>query len=119
MSFHARDVANMTEADRAAFLASLTPTEAEDLQYDWSHWARPEQRIPDGDWINWLILAGRGTGKTRVGSETVRRWVKRYQYVNLIGATVDDVRTGSMAQTQHSCHQRQSSGQAIGVALAR
>src|SRR5580658_3830857 len=59
MSFHARDVANMTEADRAAFLASLTPTEAEDLQYDWSHWARPEQRLPDGDWINWLILAGR------------------------------------------------------------
>ena len=47
MSFHARDVANMTEADRAAFLASLTQTEAEDLQYDWSHWARPEQRLPD------------------------------------------------------------------------
>jgi hypothetical protein len=45
MSFHARDVANMTEADRAAFLASLTPTEAEDLQYDWEHWARPEQRL--------------------------------------------------------------------------
>ena len=37
MSFHARDVANMTEADRAAFLASLTQTEAEDLQYDWEH----------------------------------------------------------------------------------
>jgi phage terminase large subunit-like protein len=65
MSFHARDVANMSEADRAAFLASLTPTEAEDLQYDWEHWARPEQRLPDGDWINWLILAGRGMGKTR------------------------------------------------------
>jgi hypothetical protein len=64
---------------------------AEDLQYDRSHWARPEQRLPDGDWINWLILAGRGYGKTR-GAETVRQWVKRYQYVNLIGATADDVR---------------------------
>jgi phage terminase large subunit-like protein len=93
MSFHARDVANMSEADRAAFLASLTPTEAEDLQYDWEHWARPEQRLPDGEWINWLILAGRGMGKTRVGAETVRQWVKRYRYVNLIGATADDVRT--------------------------
>jgi hypothetical protein len=93
MSFHARDVANMSEADRAAFLASLTPDEAEDLQYDWEHWARPEQRLPDGDWINWLIPAGRGMGKTRVGAETVRQWVKRYRYVNLIGATADDVRT--------------------------
>ena len=93
MSFHARDVANMSEADRAAFLTSLTPTEAEDLQYDWEHWARPEQRLPDGEWINWLILAGRGMGKTRIGSETVRQWVKRYRYVNLIGATADDVRT--------------------------
>ena len=93
MSFHARDVANMSEADRAAFLASLTPTEAEDLQYDWEHWARPELRLPDGDWINWLILAGRGYGKTRVGAETVRQWVKRYRHVNLIGATADDVRT--------------------------
>src|SRR5271170_4488522 len=85
MSFTARDVANMTEADRAAFLASMTLTEAEDLQYDWEHWARPEQRLPDGEWINWLILAGRGMGKTRVGAETVRQWVKRYRYVNLIG----------------------------------
>src|SRR5271170_6725373 len=93
MSFTARDVANMTEADRAAFLASMTLTEAEDLQYDWEHWARPEQRLPDGEWINWLILAGRGMGKTRVGAETVRQWVKRYRYVNLIGATADDVRT--------------------------
>jgi phage terminase large subunit-like protein len=93
MSFHARDVANMSEADRAAFLASLTPDEAEDVQYDWEHWARPEQRLPDGNWINWLILAGRGMGKTRIGSETVRQWVKRYRYVNLIGATADDVRT--------------------------
>ena len=102
MSFHARDVANMTEADRAAFLASLTPTEAEDLQYDWSHWARPDQRIPDGDWINWLILAGRGTGKTRVGSETVRRWVKRYQYVNLIGATVDALTEDEAGELQYN-----------------
>src|SRR3984957_15231881 len=93
MSFHARDVANMSEADRAAFLASLTPTEAEDLQYDWEHWARPELRLPDGDWKNWLILAGRGYGKPRVGAETVRQWVKRYRHVNLIGAIADDVRT--------------------------
>lgn len=48
--------------------------------------------IPAGSWIVWIILAGRGFGKTRTGSETVRQWVKRYEYVNLIGATADDAR---------------------------
>lgn len=93
MSFHAREFAELSEADRAAEVAKLTPAEAYAMRYDWLLWARPEQRIPEGDWINWLNLGGRGTGKTRVGAETVRQWVKRYQYVNLIGATVDDVRT--------------------------
>src|SRR5262252_2382578 len=30
------------------------------------------QRMPDGEWDCWLILAGRGTGKTRAGAEDVR-----------------------------------------------
>lgn len=30
---------------------------------------------PTGDWDNWLILSGRGWGKSRTGSETVRGWV--------------------------------------------
>ena len=47
---------------------------------------------PPGDWVTWLILAGRGAGKTRTGAETVRRWVKDYSAVNLIGATAADVR---------------------------
>ena len=42
---------------------------------------------PGGDWIYWLILAGRGAGKTRAGAETVRAWARDYPLVNLIGAT--------------------------------
>ena len=53
---------------------------------------RDNQRPPEGDWATWLILAGRGFGKTRVGSETVRRWVQDFPFVNLIGATSDDAR---------------------------
>lgn len=60
--------------------------------YDWRRIARPEQRLPAGDWRVWLILAGRGYGKTRTGSETVREWVRDYPLVNLIGATADDAR---------------------------
>jgi phage terminase large subunit-like protein len=33
--------------------------------------ARQPQRIPPGDWATWLILAGRGFGKTRAGAEWI------------------------------------------------
>lgn len=77
---------------RMEFLASLTDDEAEALLYMWEVWARPEQLEPEGFWSVWLILAGRGFGKTRVGAEQVRKWARDYPYVNLIGATVDDAR---------------------------
>jgi phage terminase large subunit-like protein len=64
----------------------------ENREFDWKIKGRPDQQIPQGKWINWLILAGRGWGKTRTGAETVRQWVKRYPFVNLIGATSDDAR---------------------------
>lgn len=38
---------------------------------DWLDTARPDQVTPDGDWLTWLILAGRGWGKTRTGAEDV------------------------------------------------
>jgi len=76
----------------AAAIESLSSSEAEALLYTWSEWVRDNQRPPEGDWATWLILAGRGFGKTRVGSETVRRWVQDFPFVNLIGATADDAR---------------------------
>lgn len=53
---------------------------------------RASQIPPAGDWRVWLILAGRGWGKTRTGAEWVRQTVKEYKYVNLIAATADDAR---------------------------
>lgn len=47
-----------------------------DAEAQWEHTARPDQRLPDGDWTSWLIQAGRGWGKTRTGSETVHEWVR-------------------------------------------
>jgi len=77
---------------RARALRNLTPEDAERIYYDWSQWARPDQKLPPGDWVYWLILAGRGAGKTRSGSETVRLWARDYAFVNLIGATRRDAR---------------------------
>lgn len=82
----------MPLAVRQERLATLTPKEIDDLQYLWSFWARPEQMLPPGDWQTWLILAGRGFGKTRTGAETVRQWIKSCDMVNLIAATADDAR---------------------------
>ena len=49
-----------------------------ELFYDWKTWARANQLIPPGDlWTVWLILAGRGWGKTRCGAEFVRYHVEK------------------------------------------
>jgi phage terminase large subunit-like protein len=75
-----------------ALLETLDDQEAEILLHDWSVWARDEQVTPPGDWTYWLILAGRGFGKTRTGAEWVRERINYTPIVNLIGATVDDAR---------------------------
>jgi predicted phage terminase large subunit-like protein len=68
--------------------------EVEKRGYDWQLQARPQQRIPGSDWRIWLILAGRGFGKTRTGAETVRWWATQglYQRICLLANTFDDGR---------------------------
>ncbi len=39
---------------------------------DWSLCARPSQLPPAGDWRQWLLIGGRGSGKTRAGAEWIR-----------------------------------------------
>lgn len=59
--------------DRLAFLRELTEAERRQLLAYWPFWARPEQLPPPGEWRTWLVMAGRGFGKTRAGAEWVRR----------------------------------------------
>lgn len=58
---------------RASFVRSLTPEQAADLATGkpWWYWRRPEQAEPTGVRRWWLILAGRGWGKTRTGAEWI------------------------------------------------
>lgn len=60
----------------------------------WEDIARPSQRVPAGDWRTWLIMAGRGFGKTRTGAETIRQWVKsgKCKRIAILGDTEHDVR---------------------------
>ncbi len=58
------------------------------------------QLPPEGDWTSWVILGGRGAGKTRAGAEWVRRMVEgplpmdagRARRVALVGETFDQAR---------------------------
>lgn len=85
---------SLDDQSRAAILAALSDDDALALLYDWTFWARDKQLPPPGDWFGWLILAGRGFGKTRTGAEMVRWKVESGQArrVALVGRTAADVR---------------------------
>ena len=55
-----------------AILWTLPPELVEVVAYEWIMVARPDQLPPARDWQSWLVLGGRGAGKTRTGAE----WVK-------------------------------------------
>lgn len=69
---HAGWLASLPKAIGSELIAALTPSRARALLYEWSFWARPNQLPPEGDWRVWLLLAGRGFGKTRTGAEMIR-----------------------------------------------
>ena len=78
-----------------SFVHDLSDAEALELYYDWNTWARDNQKIPDGEWWTiWLILAGRGWGKTRCGAEFVRYHVenKLASRIALIAEDAGDAR---------------------------
>lgn len=85
---------NLPLPQKIQHLETLSDDEAIELLYAWEYWARPDQILPEVNppFVTWLILAGRGWGKTRTGAEAVRKWIKTNKYVNLIGATLDDAR---------------------------
>lgn len=61
--------------------------------HSWPNTARREQLAPDGDWIVWLFLGGRGAGKTRAGAEWIRAQVQGgARKVALVAPTYGDAR---------------------------
>lgn len=90
---HSAWLASLPEALRNNLVAELSPAEALALLFDWPFWARKSQLPPDGDWRIWLLLAGRGFGKTRVGAEMVRAEVASGKgRIALVGPTAADAR---------------------------
>ncbi len=96
----------------AGWIASVTPEVVDDflgglsdqallaLPWMFEFWALPHQLPPEGAWKTWVIMGGRGAGKTRAGAEWVRAEVEgprpadpgRAKRVALVGETIDQVR---------------------------
>lgn len=65
-------LASEDKSVRERIAKSLNQQERNEWRFHWELQARPSQLLPRGDWQTWLILAGRGFGKTRAGAEWVR-----------------------------------------------
>ena len=74
------------------WLSRLSPEKIEALQYDWDFWKLDHQRPPPDEWLTWLLLGGRGSGKTRAGAEWVRAMAREPVSIALVGPTFHDVR---------------------------
>ncbi len=86
---------------REEILHGLTEAQACRYAYDWQLNGRPAQLIPGtpgaeksrNDWRYWLVQAGRGFGKTRTGSETVREWATDPRArILMVASVASDVR---------------------------
>lgn len=89
---------NLTPGQILELFEGLTDQEASLLQYTWTFWARKQQLPPpqtdENPWLTWLILAGRGFGKTRSGAEWVRDLVENrgYRRIALVAEDAGDAR---------------------------
>jgi len=94
-------LACVSKKEAAEFVDSLSPQSQAALPWLFEFWALPHQLPPEGrDWKSWVIMGGRGAGKTRAGAEWVRRQVEgarpldpgRARRVALVAQTLDQAR---------------------------
>jgi phage terminase large subunit-like protein len=93
-------LSGLPAGELTAFLDALSPNALVSLPWLFEHWALGHQLPPAGDWTTWVILGGRGAGKTRAGAEWVRAQVEggkpgdpgACSRVALVADTLDEAR---------------------------
>ncbi len=83
------------------FFDALSARQVESVLRDWPLWLHEPQRVPEGAWRTWLLMGGRGGGKTRAGAEWLNAIANRDPHyladsggrLALIGETFHDVRS--------------------------
>ena len=93
-------LASATPETLESFMEGLSPNALAALPWLFEIWALPHQLPPEGDWKTWVIMGGRGAGKTRAGADWIRSEVEgarpllpgRSRRVALVGETLEQVR---------------------------
>ncbi|WP_324262158.1 terminase family protein [Altererythrobacter sp. H2] len=87
-------LANQTEDPWPAVIPAMTGRQRATLPRHWHYQAHEGQLPPPGAWHCWLVMAGRGFGKTRAGAEWVREIARRDRAarIALVGASLGEVR---------------------------
>ena len=90
------DIQNLTIPEIRSHLSDFTVTDLTALNWrlQWLAQAREKQKTPIGKWTTWLILAGRGFGKTRTGAEDLGWYavVNKGSRCAIIAPTTGDIR---------------------------
>lgn len=83
-----------TPAQLEARMTRMDGDKALALIHNWAFWRREDQCPPPGDWRVWLLLAGRGFGKTRTGAEWVRGFAEATPgaRIALVAASLNEAR---------------------------
>ena len=103
------ELLDMPPAEYAAWVQRLRDDKAALLLTDWPWWRRGDQCPPAGDWHVWMLLAGRGFGKTRTGAE----WIRGY------AETHPGARIALVAASLHEGRQVMVEGESGLLAIAR
>lgn len=94
-------LSGLPQGELEAFLNALSPNALMSLPWLFEHWALDGHQLPPpGNWTTWVILGGRGAGKTRAGSEWIRAQVEggksedpgQCSRVALVAETLDQAR---------------------------
>jgi predicted phage terminase large subunit-like protein len=83
----------LSQTQKIDYISSLSEEEAEQFNHCWEVWARDNQLEPPGNWSGWMLLAGRGFGKTRTAAEWIRAKVAtgKHQRIAIVARTKSDL----------------------------
>jgi len=85
----------MTADEQSERIAEMSFSDALEFDVGFEMWAHPSQLPPPGEgWRTWLMMAGRGFGKTRAGAEWVHKIAQTgNRRIALVAASIDEARS--------------------------
>jgi phage terminase large subunit-like protein len=91
----AKRLSAMTDEELVPWLAKCRPIDLLSLDAAFELWAQENQLPPQSEgWRVWLMMAGRGFGKTRAGAEWINNLAGGFsRRFALVGATIDEARS--------------------------